>query len=696
MSAVTARRCLLGVLCLLSACGAENRFDAGEALERRAAYEVRIARDEFGVPHIHGATDADAAFGLAYAQGEDAWAVFEETLPFYRAINGRYNGAEGAVTDYLIHALDVQALIAEHYETSLAQDTRRYVQGFVDGLNYYAATHPEAVDASLLPVTPYDIVAGYVIRHLMFYGFDGVVREIMGAERAKVLAQPQPAHDGKPLGSNAIGVSPRGSDDGSTMLAINSHQPTTGPVAWYEAHIASDEGLDIQGGLFPGSPTISLGFTHDLAWAVTVNQPDLVDVYVLDINPDNDNEYRLDGEWVELEQRKVDIEVVLWGWFPWTSTQTVYRSVHGPVFRAEHGTYALRYAGAGELRQVEQWYRMNKATTFSQWRDAMRMQAFASFNFVYADREGELFFVHNSLTPKRAAGWDWSQYLPGDRSDLIWQEHLSFDALPQVHNPSAGYVHSANQTPFQVAAEADNPRASSFRPEHGFPTRMTNRAHRGLELLAQLAPISEEEFFAIKHDKAYSRFSRAYAFLTEVLELEYPPGPYADGVALLQGWNLDTHIESRGAALGTCVIAQEWIAERGDGGTPPPGDTLEACVDLLLDKVGRLDPPWGEVNRHVRGRYNLPVGGGPDTLRAIYGRGMEEDGYHTNVAGDGLYYLVRWAADGTQSVRGVHHFGSAVVDAASPHFDDQAPLYAEERLRNIRLEVDAQWPSYEP
>ncbi len=684
------------MLGILVACGSEPTFDTQQVLERRAAYDVRIARDEFGVPHVHGTTDADAAFGLAYAQGEDAWAVFEETLPFYRAINGRYNGTEGAVTDYLVHALGVQALIDEHYEQALSEDTRRYVQGFVDGLNYFAATHPQSVDSTLLPVTTYDIVAGYVIRHLMFYGFDGVVREVMGPERARVLAQPQPAHEGKPLGSNAIGVSPAGSSDGSTMLAINSHQPTTGPVAWYEARITSDEGLDIHGGLFPGSPTISLGFTRDLAWAVTVNQPDLVDVYVLEINPEDENQYRLDGEWVDLERREVDIDVRLWGWLPWTSTQTLYRSVHGPVFRAAHGTYALRYAGAGELRQVEQWYRMNRATNFDEWREAMRMQAFASFNFVYADRTGVLFFVHNSLTPQRAPGWDWSQYLPGDRSDLIWRQYLPFDALPQVENPSAGYVHSANQTPFQVAAEQDNPRASAYRAEHGFPTRMTNRAHRGLELLAALTPISEAEFFAIKHDKAYSRQSRAYAFLANVLALEYEPGPYAEAVALLQAWDLDTNVDNRGAALGTCVIAQEWLSERADSGTPPAGETLEGCVDLLLERAGRLDPAWGEVNRHVRGRHNLPVGGGPDTLRAIYGRGLEEDGFYTNVAGDGLYYLVRWAADGAQTVRGVHHFGSAVVDAASPHFDDQAPLYAEERLRDIPLEVDARWRRYEP
>ncbi len=672
---------------LLAGCAQPSSFDSEEALRLKEQYQVTIRRDSWGVPHVHGATDPATAFGFAYAQSEDAWQLFEDSLPFYRGINGRYNGVDGAATDYLVHMLDVRGLVDHRYEQDVSPEVRAYVQGFVDGMNYYAAKHPEQVDASLLPVTSYDVIAGFVLRHLMFYGFDGVVREVMGPERIRKVAVPgTPERDGIPLGSNAIAVSSLGSSDGSTMLAINSHQPTTGPVAWYEAHISSDEGLNVMGGLFPGSPNISLGFTEDIAWGVTVNGPDLVDVFVLEINPENENQYRLDGEWVDLEVREVDIEVVLWGWLPWTSTQKVYRSVHGPVLRPEHGTYALRFAGEGELRQVEQWYRMNRAKNFDEWRDAMRMHSFASFNFVYADRDSNIFFVHNSLTPERAAGWDWHQYLPGDRSDLLWQEMLSFDDLPQVLNPASGYVHSANQTPFEVSAPADNPDISRYQPEHGFPTRMTNRAHRGLELLENLVPISPEEFSTIKHDKHYSVRARVYGYLQQAFELQYEPGHYADGVALLKRWDLGTDVANPGAALGVCLVAKEWLSERA--GEPPPEmkGAFESCVDLIVSKTGQVDPLWGEVNRHVRGEVNVPVGGGPDILRAIYGQGFEENGYHTNIAGDGLYYLVRWDAQGEQSVQGIHQFGSAVLDEDSPHYDDQAAAFAEEALRSPLFE----------
>ena len=276
----------VGLLCGLFTtvgCGTDSSFDAQSYIERRQAYNVTIERDRWGVPHIRGETNPDVAFGLAYAHSEDSWEIFEQTVPFYRAENGLAIGVDGAVTDYLVHMLGVDALIADRYASEVAPDVQRYVQGYVDGLNYFAARHPERVNGALLPIRVEDVIAGFVIRHLLFYGFDGIVRDVMNAELPRELAvPPRPTHQGRPIGSNAIAVSPRASSDGSTMLMINSHQPTTGPVAWYEARLTSEEGLDIQGGLFPGSPLISLGFTPDIAWGVTVNQPDLVDVYQLE------------------------------------------------------------------------------------------------------------------------------------------------------------------------------------------------------------------------------------------------------------------------------------------------------------------------------------------------------------------------------------------------------------------------------
>ena len=173
-----------------------------------------------------------------------------------------YSGMDGAITDYLVKWLGLWETLHENYKWDLSPDTRAYVEAYADGLNFYAATHPEEVDERKLPVTAKDVVAGFMLRHLLFYGFDGVVREVNKAERQRQISQPdaavaQPAGSaeitlgGLPIGSNAFAIAPHFSEEGATRLAINSHQPTTGPVAWYEAHIKSQTGLNVMGGLFP-------------------------------------------------------------------------------------------------------------------------------------------------------------------------------------------------------------------------------------------------------------------------------------------------------------------------------------------------------------------------------------------------------------------------------------------------------------
>ena len=694
-------RRIVAIAALIALSGCANKFAMDDYLTLGDKYQVVIERDHLGVPHIIGERDVDAAFGFAYAQAEDNWQIIHDTIPFYRGTNAAINGKDAATVDFLVQWLGIWETIDRDYETQLKPETRAWIGAFVDGINYYAALHPEQTNPSIFPITEKDVVAGYMLRHLLFYGFDASITELFEPQRQRPVSrgpadadkQARPMAEGVtignlPVGSNAIAVSAPFTIDGATRLAINSHQPTTGPVAWYEAHIQSKEGLNVMGGLFPSSATIGVGFTENLAWGATVNKPDLVDIYVLDMDPNDPMRYKLDGEWKTLEAKDIEIEVKLFGFLPWIVTEVGLKSEHGPVIQNDHGTYAVRYAGMGEVRQLEQWLAMSKAQNFEQWRDAMRIQAFASFNFVYADREGNTMFVHNSLTPKRLPSYDWTQYLPGDDGRLIWQDYMDFDDLPQVINPASGYIHSANQTPFQVSAEADNPNKDDYAIEDGFPTRMTNRADRGLELLAELESISEQQFFDIKHDKKYSVNSRAYAYLQQAAsaDLGVIQGDnlqsYQDAQTLIANWDLSTDIENRGAALSACVLGGEWLSEQRGSDAPKALDELVRCTNLLLSTSGRIDPLWGDVNRHVRGDLNIPVAGGPDTLRAIYGMGMEKDGYLTNVAGDGLYYQVSWDAQGDLKVRGVHQYGAATLDENSPHYADQAEDYANEILHD--------------
>ncbi len=651
------------------------------------AFEATIERDNYGVPHIYGDTDADAAFGLAYAQAEDAWPIMEGSLPFYRGTAGLYEGQEGAQTDYLVKWLDLWGTLDKNYERDLSPAIRAYVEGFAAGFNAFAADNPSEVKyPELLPVTGKDIVAGHMLRHPLFYGFNEPVLALFGDERPNTVSKapynPQPKD---PIGSNATAIAPNRTDDGSTYLIINSHQPLTGPVAWYEAHIESNEGLNVMGGLFPGAPTMGVGFTEEHGWGATVNKPDLVDVYVLEINPDNPNQYRLDGQWRDLEVGKVKLKLKIWGFIPWSVTREVLYSEHGPALRTDHGIYAIRYAGINEMKQVEQWLAMNKAQNFQQWKDAIALNHIQSFNFVYANKHGDIHFIHNAQLPARAPGWNWQQYLPGDRSELIWRDYHPTSVLPQVTNPQSGFVHSANQTPFNISEARDNPLPTLAPKNGGWQTRMTNRATRGLELFEEFGEISFDEAWQLKHDNRYSINYRGMAFLKEVTALPPSSEAVASAIDILSSWDRGTDKANRGAALGVCVLAAEWQAESGGTSTPDANEILNECIEQTLAIGGRLDPAWGDVNRHGRDGKHWPVAGGPDTLRAIYSRRLEGDDHLTAVAGDGLYYFIRWTPDGEQRVLGTHQYGNDMTNPDSPHYLDQAEDYTNEILHEPRF-----------
>jgi penicillin amidase/acyl-homoserine-lactone acylase len=250
-------------------------------------------------------------------------------------------------------------------------------------------------------------------------------------------------------------------------------------------------------------------------------------------------------------------------------------------------------------------------------------------------------------------------------------------------NPSSGYLLSTNQSPFKVSAPEDNPSRSDYSETFGFPKRMTNRATRGLELFAKSAKLSEQDFHSIKFDNRYSRNSRAIKYLSALYETEYPQdSPYRDAMLFLKDWDLATNVENTAAALGVCTISEEWKAEQGRRDPPSVRDEFEKCVDVLLERFGRVDVPWGQVNRIVRGDKNFPVNGGPDVLRAVYGRGLEEEGFLTASGGDGLFLFVSWDKDGQQKVESIHQFGSATLDSASDHYADQLPLFVAEEMKN--------------
>ena len=664
-------------------------WDRQAALATGATYRVEIIRDGYGVPHIYGARDADVAFGLAYAHAEDDFQTMQSLMPFYRGALGRTLGFDGLPIDFLVQWLDIRAHVAANYESQLSPQIRAHLKAYADGLNYYAATHPFEADTRLFPMTPQDLVVGFSLQHLLFYGFEAHLGELFADSPQRELAQaPNNALSkhigaaGLPVGSNAFAINQNKSADGATRVIINSHQPLSGPVAWYEAHVKSDEGWDMHGGVFPGMPFIAKGFNRDIGWGVTVNKPDLVDVYKL---TQTDGGYVLDGETRAFDKRRIWLKLKILGNFYLPIPRTALATAHGPALETKHGTYALRFAGRKEMRQPAQWMAMNKARNLTEFKKAMAMQAIVSFNYVYADRTGNIFFLHNGRLPERAAGWDWQKYMPGDRSELIWDSQIGFDAMPQITNPRSGYLLSTNQTPFNVTAPKDNLKRADFAPELGFQTRMTNRADRGLRMLNESGRMSEADFLAVKWDKKYDPDSRAMRYVARIQDMRFETNSRAaEGQKLLAGWDGSTNMENRAAALGVCILSEEWKAEQKQKPAPDIAPVYETCLDELSTAFGRIDPLWSERNRLIRGDTNIALGGGPDVLRAIYGL-AEDNGQLKAVAGDGLVVYTAWDKNGKQTGGMVHNFGAASTRPNSPHYDDQAPLYAAERFRPVAM-----------
>jgi penicillin amidase/acyl-homoserine-lactone acylase len=491
------------------------------------------------------------------------------------------------------------------------------------------------------------------------------------------------------IGSNTFAIAPSRTPDGSTHLNINSHQPFTGPVAWYEARLHSEEGWDIVGGVFPGTPVILHGHNRDLGWAHTVNRPDLVDIYALELNPENENQYKYDGKWLDFDRDEVTLRVRMWGGIKIPVTREVLHTVHGPAMRTPGGkVYALKYGGYGDITQVEQWYRMNKATNIDEFEDALRIQGIASFNIGYADKEGNIWYVYNAKYPKRAEGWDWSKVLPGNTSETNWTEYLPFDALPQIRNPESGYVYNCNGTPFRSTAVDENLDPANFSPTMGMDDPDTNRELRAFELLDADDSISYDEFYAIKYDTKYSTNSPAYRYRETLPDMVDTDDPIVkEALDVLMQWDLDTNLENTSTAIG--VMTMEPIVRAEIFGNPIPeiAEVFKEKAHVLHKAFGKIDVPWGEVNRIVRGNVNLPLEGGPDTLRAVYGDWDPEENHLEAQAGDCYVLLVSWDKDGNQHSESIHQFGSATMDEDSPHFGDQVPLFAKEEMKPTLMDA---------
>lgn len=675
-------------------------FDAATARALAQSYDARVIRDAYGVPHIYGSRNADVAFGLAYAHAEDDWFHMEQVLVQNRGELAMIEGQGAAQSDFLMHALGNIQNVADNYETGVSAPARAVAEAYAAGVNLWCAENPRSGCARSMPATGRDIITGFANRPPFFYGLDGEIGAILTGEVEIELAT-APAREAYlrttadvELGSNALAVAPSRSTDGHTRMAVNSHQPYTGNVSWYEARLKSDEGIDVIGGLFPGSPVIFGGVGPYFGWAATVNRPDLSDVFKLTVDDEKrPTQYIMDGEWRDLEVRPIRFRVKLWGPFSLPVHRRGLRSEHGPVFVTDRGVFAVSYAGDRELQHMDHYLAMNTARTVDDWRSAqIEFNAIPSINYVTADSLGNIAYFYNAHMPMREAGWDRRKVLPGDTSATLWKGWEPVERLPAVINPASGYVISANHSPLLASAPEDNPSADEFPDSFGLDTLVTNRSLRAQVLYSADEAISREEFFAYKMDHVYDPRSNVMTMVADLLEAGgREDAELTAALDVIASWDGSADRGSRAAAL-AILTGQRTMGGQihGETSLTAAQEMLKSVAAELQATYGRIDPEWGEVSRLSRGGQSWALDGGPDTLRAVYANGdMAADGHLSGVAGDTYVAIADWAADGTYQIDTIHQFGAATIDQSSPHYADQSPLFADERFRQPPMTLEA-------
>ena len=667
---------------------------------------IEIVRDSFGVPHIFAATDAEVAFGLAWATMEDDAETPQWMLYALKNHMGRFMGIEGARIDFAVQFMGVRETVEKNYATQVGDHFKGVLEGYCAGINAYGLAHPEEIHyKSALPITPQDILTGYMLGLGLMAGMEGTISKLVSGEIADALPEEKVIG----TGSNAYAMAPSRTIDGGTYLAINAHQPLEGLLSWYEAHVCSEEGWNISGAMFHGSPSIFLGTNENLGWGHTTGTLDAADVFNLEMHPQKKLWYKFDDQWLKLEKKRAKLIVRL-GKKPKKGIilpvgKRFYKSVYGPTMITKRGTFSMRMPALMRITAAEQWFQMNKAKNWEEFRAALNIQGHAHQNITYADRKGNIFFLANGLMPKRNPDYNWEKVVPGNTSRTLWKDFHLVSDLVQFKNPDAGYVFNTNQSAFMATSPAENLSPRDFDPTIGYQTNVNNRSIRSYEIIESTPKFSFSDFKALKYDITYPdsmvflrKFDLSYLYM---LEPEAYPD-IADAIERIRAF--DKTADSLDPNFAVMMIALYYAYDHGSGEREQLlCDSKEECLKLWVESVrqakkhmlqyfGKLDVPLGTVQVHQRGDVCLPVDGGPDAIRAVYSRPWE-DGKYRNFLGDGYHQLVNFSKDGPE-IWAISPYGAS-NKPDSPHYTDQMQMYVQHKLRKISLRKEEVYKSAE-
>ncbi len=669
----------------------------------KLARSVTIYRDTYGVPHVFGRTDASTVFGFAYAQAEDNFWRVEENFIHALGRASELYGEKSLDEDRLNKALEIPRLAREEY-ARLDPRMRSLCDAFAAGFNYYIAHHPESRPRLLTKIEPWYTLA--FIRYNYYQnGFarDPALRP--GQFQTAANDEDLKAH----TGSNGWVVGPSRSASGHAMLFINPHLPFFGPGQVYEGHVHSEEGWNFTGYTRFGFPFPYVGHNENGGWVSTDNAADLTDVYIETFDDPvrplaykYGNGYRMAKEHVEEIRVKTAAGLE-------TRRFTMRKTHHGPILAARDGKLlAIRMAKFESDGWLREWYDMTRAKSLAALKRAMTPLNMLFGNVMYADRQGNTWYLYNGAVPRRDPRFDWTRPVDGSDPATEWRGYHTMEELPQLTNPATGWMQNCNTTPFLLTSEG-NPDKKQF-PKYMVQEGDNPRGAISRQILSSKATFTFDEWRKFAFDTRVMNAGTLLPQLLAALKEQLADARLREVHDELARWDQRSANDSVAMTLFSLWHERVLRDRRSTGGA----NQLTALTDVLntLERdFGTWRVAWGELTRLQRidernneefqdSKPSLPVSGvnGNDgavfTFHAARMRGQKR---RYGVAGGSYISVVEFGP--RVRALSIHTFGAS-GDPKSSHYMDQAVLYARREfkpawltLEDIRANLEA---SYRP